>query len=205
MNIMRMLLPFALLAATACSTAFALPPDPPNTASAVFAGGCFWCIEADFEKLDGVLTVVSGYAGGPEKNPSYKQVSAGSTGHTEVVRVVYDPKKVTYLKLVDFFFRHIDPTTKNSSFCDFDTQYRTAIFYGSAAEKSIADQAKKDIDASKQLPAPVVTEITQAGEFWPAEDYHQDYYKKSPGSYASYRAGCRRDARVQELWGQSAR
>ena len=204
MSIMRALLPLALLVGTACSSAYALPPDPPGTAAAVFAGGCFWCIESDFEKLDGVVSVVSGYAGGPEQNPTYKQVSAGTTGHAEVVRVVYDPKKVSYEKLVDYFFKHIDPTTKDSSFCDHGKQYRTAIFYGNDAEKKVAEKAKADIDASKKLPAPIVTEVTKAAAFWPAEDYHQDYYKKSPSSYAAYRQGCGRDARVKELWGTSA-
>lgn len=198
---MRALIPFALLVSTACSTAYALPPDPPGTANAVFAGGCFWCIESDFEKVDGVLSVVSGYAGGTEKNPTYKQVSAGATSHAEVVRVVYDPKKVTYEKLVDYFFKHIDPTQKNAQFCDFGKQYRSGIFYATDVEKHVAEKAKADVDASKKLLSPVVTEITKATEFWPAEDYHQDYYKKSPSSYASYRAGCRRDERVKELWG----
>lgn len=200
----RALPSLALLVATACSTAFALPPDPAGSKSAVFAGGCFWCIESDFEKLEGVLSVVSGYTGGAEKNPSYKQVSAGATGHAEAVRVVYDPQKVSYDKLVDYFFKHVDPTTKNSSFCDFGKQYRTAIFFADDSEQKVAEKARADIDASKKLPAPVVTEVTKAAEFWPAEDYHQDYARKSPSTYASYRAGCRRDERVKELWGQSA-
>ncbi len=198
---MRPLLPLALLATLACSTTYALPPDPPGTANAVFAGGCFWCIEKDFEKLDGVLSVVSGYAGGPEKNPTYKQVSAGSTGHAEVVRVVYDPKKISYDKLVDHFFKHIDPTQVDGQFCDWGKQYRSAVYYANDAEKTVAEKAKADIVTTKKWK--VVTEVTKASEFWPAEDYHQDYYKKSPTSYGSYRMGCGRDARVKELWGTS--
>lgn len=201
---MRPLTALSLLVITACPSASAVPPDPPGTASAVFAGGCFWCIEADFEKLAGVLSVVAGYAGGPEKSPTYQQVSAGATGHAEVVRVVYDAKKVSYEKLLDYFFKHIDPTTKDSSFCDFGKQYRTGIYFANDSEKRLADKAKADLDASKKLPAPVVTEVTKAAEFWPAEDYHQDYYKKSAASYSRYRAGCRRDQRVRELWGDGA-
>lgn len=198
---MRPLIPLALLATLACSSTYALPPDPPGTANAVFAGGCFWCIESDFEKLDGVLSVVSGYAGGPEKNPTYKQVSAGKTGHAEVVRVVYDPKKVSYEKLVDYFFKHIDPTQVDGQFCDWGKQYRSAVYYANDAEKAVAEKAKSEIATTKKWK--VVTEVTKASEFWPAEDYHQDYYKKSPMSYGAYRQGCGRDARVKELWGSA--
>lgn len=158
-------------------------------------------MESDFEKLDGVLSVVSGYAGGPEKNPTYKQVSAHATGHAEVVRVVYDPKKVSYEKLVEYFFQHIDPTQVDGQFCDWGKQYRSAVYYATDAEKTVADKAKANIEASKKWK--VATEVTKAAEFWPAEDYHQDYYKKSPMSYGAYRTGCGRDARVKELWGTS--
>jgi peptide-methionine (S)-S-oxide reductase len=191
---------FALLL-TSCAARAAEPlAPPPGSKTAVFAGGCFWCMEADFEKKAGVLSAVSGYAGGPEKNPTYHQVGYGKTGHAEVVKVTYDPKKVTYAELVAYFFRHIDPTQKDGQFCDWGKQYRTVVFYADDAEKQIA-QAAKDA-AAKELNATIVTEVTKLDAFWPAEDYHQDYAKKDPGHYQSYRTGCGRDARVHQLWGR---
>lgn len=195
----------AVFGALACLDVRAASVEPlrPGQAEAVFAGGCFWCMEADFEKLDGVLAATSGYAGGVEKNPTYEQVSAGKTGHAESVRVIYDPKKVSYERLVDWFFQHVDPTQKDGQFCDRGKQYRTVIFYNNEAERKVADAAIASFKSSGKIKAPIVTEVVHAAEFWPAEGYHQDYYKKNPGVYQRYRMGCGRDARVQELWGST--
>jgi peptide-methionine (S)-S-oxide reductase len=194
----------ALVLVLGCPSAMAADAVvPTGFASAVFAGGCFWCIESDFEKLadQGVLTVTSGYSGGTEKNPTYQQVSAHKTSHAEVVKVVYDPKKISYEKLVHYFLRHIDPTQKDGQFCDWGKQYRSAIYYADDAEKKIAEAqvalAQKDL----KVKGAIVTEIAKASEFWPAENYHQDYAKKEPAAYARYRSGCGRDARVAEVWG----
>ncbi len=178
-------------------------PRPDGAATAVFAGGCFWCIEADFEKLPGVFDAESGYAGGTLKNPTYEQVSSGGTGHTEVVRVYYDPRKVSYPQLVDYFWRHIDPTVKDRQFCDGGSQYRSAILYQNDAEKSVAQASKAALEKSKRF-ANVHTEIIPVGTFYSAEEYHQDYYKKNPVRYKYYRTSCGRDARVKELWGKDA-
>jgi peptide-methionine (S)-S-oxide reductase len=171
-------------------------------ASAVFAGGCFWCVEADFDKVPGVVETISGFAGGTLDNPSYKQVTAGGTGHYEAVKVTYDPSRVSYRQLVDYFYRHVDPTDAGGQFCDRGESYRTAIFTGSVEEKAEALAATRKIEDSGVLDAPVVTVLAEAGEFWPAEDYHQNYYKKSPIKYRYYRSACGRDARVQEIWGK---
>lgn len=173
---------------------------PAKTAQAIFAGGCFWCVEADFEKLPGVLAAESGYTGGKEKNPSYEQVSGHATGHTEAVRLSYDPAKLSYAQLLEYFWRHIDPTVKDQQFCDHGPQYRSGIFPLDAEQKHLAEASKAALIASRKL-SRVETEITPAGSFWPAEDYHQDYYKKNPVRYQYYRFGCRRDARLKEIWG----
>ena len=169
-------------------------------ATAVFAGGCFWCLEADFDKLPGVLATESGYTAGKTPNPSYQQVSAGGTGHTEAVRVRYDPAKVSYQQLVDYFWRHIDPTVKDRQFCDVGTQYRSGIYWQNEAERRIAE-ASRDALLKRGKLKQVFTEIAAASVFYPAEEYHQDYYTKNPIRYAYYRNGCGRDARVQEIWG----
>ncbi|MFA7238682.1 MAG: peptide-methionine (S)-S-oxide reductase MsrA [Sulfuricellaceae bacterium] len=171
-----------------------------ETATAIFAGGCFWCIEADFEKLDGVIDVESGYIGGSTANPTYQQVSAGGTGHAEAVRVRYDPRRVGYEKLLDYFWRHIDPTVKDRQFCDIGSQYRSAIFYQNDAEKKLAQDSLRALEKSGKF-AHIYTEIVAAATFYPAEDYHQDYYKKNPVRYQFYRTSCGRDARVKSLWG----
>jgi len=191
---------FAFGASAACASEAAVAKnDPPGTEVAIVAGGCFWCIESDLEKLEGVVSVTSGYTGGPEVGPTYEQVSDHKTGHTEAVRVVFDPKKVSYEKVIDFFFRHIDPTQANGQFCDHGPQYRSGVFFLDATQKAAAEKVKAAIAPS--LRARVVTEITAAGPFWIAEAYHQDFYKKSPERYQSYRRGCGRDARVQQLFG----
>jgi peptide-methionine (S)-S-oxide reductase len=170
------------------------------TATAIFAGGCFWCVEADFEKLPGVLGAESGYTAGRIANPTYEQVSAGGTGHTEAVRVSYDPAKVGYRQLVDYFWRHIDPTVKDRQFCDVGTQYRTGIYWQNEAERKIAEASRDALLKEGKLPQ-IHTEIIAASAFYPAEEYHQDYYKKNPIRYAYYRRSCGRDARVREIWG----
>ena len=167
---------------------------------AVFAGGCFWCMEPPFEKLKGVKDAISGYSGGKEKNPSYEDVAYGRTGHAESVMVLYDPAVISYEKLVDVFFRNIDPTQKNGQFVDTGTQYRTAIFYKTSREKSIAEKKVAEINKSARFSKPVVTEITRAGSFYRAEEYHQDFYKKQPGHYKRYRNGSGRDGFINKYW-----
>jgi peptide-methionine (S)-S-oxide reductase len=202
---MKLWLVSLLSGAALCGTAMAADSAvrPADAATAVFAGGCFWCIEADFEKLPGVYDAESGYAGGTHKNPTYEQVSAGGTGHTEVVRVYYDPKKVSYQKLVDYFWRHIDPTVKDRQFCDGGNQYRSAILYQNDAEKTVAEASKAALEKSGRF-AKIFTEIIPVGTFYSAEEYHQDYYKKNPIRYKYYRTACGRDARVKEVWGKDA-
>ena len=172
---------------------------PAATAKATFAGGCFWCMEPPFDKLDGVISTTSGYAGGTKKNPTYEEVSAGKTGHAEVVQITYDPKKITYEKLLEVFWRNVDPLTPNRQFCDVGSQYRTAIFYHDETQKRLAEESKKAL--SKRFKEPIVTEIVAASEFYPAEDYHQDYYIKNPLRYKYYRYSCGRDQRLEALWG----
>ncbi len=170
-------------------------------AKATFAGGCFWCMEGPFDKLDGVVSTTSGYTGGTKKNPSYEQVSSGGTGHTEAVQIVYDPAKISYEKLLEVFWKNIDPVAQNRQFCDVGTQYRSGIFVQDAAQKRLAEASKAEIQ--KRFKQPVATQVVQATAFYPAEDYHQDYYKKNPVRYKFYRSGCGRDARLEELWGKS--
>ncbi len=172
------------------------------TRKAIFAGGCFWCMEPPFEKLAGVSSVVSGYIGGGVRNPTYEQVSAGRTGHTEAVEITYDPAKVSYAQLLDIFWHNIDPLTANAQFCDQGSQYRSEIFPANAEERAAAEASKAKVAA--KLKRSVVTEITDASTFYAAEDYHQDYYKKNPIRYKYYRSACGRDARLKELWGDAA-
>lgn len=174
---------------------------PPAVADAVFAGGCFWCVEKDFDQVDGVLETISGYTGGNVDNPTYKQVVTETTGHYEAVRVVYDPSVVTYDELVEYFWRTVDPTDPRGQFCDKGDSYRTAIFARTAQERETAENSKAALEASGVLPDPVVTPVLDRSTFWPAEGYHQDYYKKNPLRYRLYRTSCGRDARVKELWG----
>ena len=181
----------------------AKPAAGTGHAKAIFAGGCFWCMEQPYDVLDGVVSTTSGYIGGQKKNPTYEEVSSGRTGHTEAVEVVYDPKKVSYEKLLDVFWRNIDPTVKNEQFCDRGTQYRSGIFYINDEQKKLAEASKAVLDKSKPFKAPIVTEITRAAEFYPAVDYHQDFYIKNPVRYKFYRNGCGRDARLQQLWGSA--
>ncbi len=176
------------------------PPD--GMAQAVFAGGCFWCMEKPFERIDGVISVESGYTGGIEKKPAYKSVARGETGHFEAIRVVFSPEKVTYAELLNIFWTNIDPTQSNGQFCDKGDQYRSAIFVANADEQKAARASKSSI--ADRLGRSVVTPILPASTFWLAEEYHQDFYKKNPTRYKSYRAGCGRDHRLQQLWGEAA-
>lgn len=168
--------------------------------TAIFAGGCFWCTEADFEKLPGVIEAVSGYTGGKEPDPDYAQVSAGNTGHTEAVRVVYDPAQVTYPQLVEYFWRTIDPTARNRQFCDVGSQYRSGIYWRTERERKVAEDSRDMLLRSGKV-SRVLTEILPATAFYPAEEYHQDYYKKNPLRYMYYRRGCGRDAQLERIWG----
>lgn len=174
--------------------------QPPVQAVATFGGGCFWCVEAVFDGVPGVLKTVSGYTGGRTVNPTYDEVSGGGTGHVEVVRVVYDPRRVSYQKLLDLFWRNIDPLTPGAQFCDVGTQYRSAIFYHDAEQKRLADASKAALDKSRRFPTPVVTEIVAAPAFYPAEEYHQNYHEKNPIRYRYYRYNCGRDRRLAEVW-----
>jgi len=175
-----------------------------TVAVATFAGGCFWCMEPPFDKLDGVISTTSGYIGGTVPNPTYEQVSAGRTGHAEAVQVAYDPSRVTYEKLLDVFWHNVDPTVRDRQFCDFGSQYRTGIFVHNAEQRRLAEASKAALERNKPFKGSIVTEIVDAGTFYPAEEYHQDYYQKNPVRYRYYRAGCGRDARLKELWGDRA-
>lgn len=173
---------------------------PAATAVATFGGGCFWCVEEAFDKVPGVISTTSGFMGGHLKNPTYPQVSAGNTGHNEVVQVVYDPSKVTYAQLLDAFWRNIDPTQANGQFCDHGSQYRSEIFVHDEAQRKAAEASKAALQKNKPFAGDVRTLITRAGEFYAAEDYHQDYYKKNPIRYNYYKTACGRQARLQEVW-----
>ena len=172
-------------------------------AKAYFAGGCFWCMEEAFEKVDGVIAAVSGYMGGTAQNPSYEEESSGRTGHAESIEVLYDPSKVTYNQLLEAFWRNVDPITPSAQFCDHGTQYRAAIFYQNDQEKRFAEESKQAIEQSKRFTQPIVTQIVMASQFYTAEEYHQDFYKKNPIRYKFYKYNCGRAQRLDELWGKS--
>lgn len=171
------------------------------TAIATFAGGCFWCMEPPYDKLEGVISTTAGYIGGHKENPTYKDVSAGGTGHAEAIQVIYDPTKVSYTRLLEVFWLNVDPTTPDRQFCDRGSQYRTGIFYYDEEQKALANTSKMSLARTKFFSVPVVTEVVVAGKFYPAEDYHQDYYLKNPFRYKFYRFNCGRDRRLMELWG----
>lgn len=171
------------------------------TARATFAGGCFWCVEEVFQEADGVISATSGYTGGKEANPTYEQVSDGGTGHAEAVEVIYDPSKVSYERLLQLFWHNVDPLTPDRQFCDGGHQYRSAIFYHDETQRQLAESSKRAIEASKRFDTPIVTEIVPAGPFYPAEEYHQDYYSENPLRYKFYKFNCGRAQRLKELWG----
>ena len=170
-------------------------------AKATLAGGCFWCMEPPFDKLDGVISTTVGYTGGHKENPTYEEVSSGTTGHAEAIQIVYDPRKISYDEVLDVFWRNIDPADEGGQFCDRGRQYRTAIYYHDDEQKRLAEQSKQALVESKQFEE-IATEITAASAFYPAEEYHQDYYEKNPIRYKFYRYGCGRDRRLKELWGE---
>ena len=192
----------AILAASTSSKVLAASDD--GLATATFAGGCFWCVESDFDAVPGVVETVSGYTGGTASDPTYKQVTAGGTGHREAVQIRYDPMRVSYERLLYVFWRSVDPTDGGGQFCDRGESYQTAIFAGNEEERRIAEASKDALEQSMVLDAPVVTPIVPGGEFYPAEDYHQDYYTKNPVRYRFYRFSCERDSRVQQVWGRQA-
>ena len=192
-----------LLAASLPANA-ATPPDSAHRLEkATFAGGCFWSLQRDMEPIPGVVSVVSGYTGGTKVNPTYEEVSAGDTGHAEAVEVLFDPAKITYRQLLDHFWHNVDPTTDDRQFCDRGPEYRSEIFYHSEEQRISAEESKREIERTKTFREPVVTQIVAAGPFYRAEEYHQDYPKKNPFRYHAYRTGCRRDARLRELWGKT--
>lgn len=174
-----------------------------QTEVATFAGGCFWCMVPPFKNLDGVVSVTSGYTGGHVENPTYQEVSAGTTGHAESMEIVYDPHKISYQKLLDVFWHNIDPTTVDAQFCDHGNQYRSEIFYHTELQRGLAEKSKAALDQTKPFKSPIVTKISAASKFYPAEEYHQDFYTKSPIRYKFYRHTCGRDQRLEEIWGKS--
>jgi peptide-methionine (S)-S-oxide reductase len=182
--------------------AFAAPAQAQTTAKATFAGGCFWCVEADFDKVPGVMSTTSGYIGGSTANPSYEQVSANTTGHAEAVEIVFDPAKVSDAALVEYFWRTIDPSTRDRQFCDAGSPYRTAIFTHDAQQAAVVQQSLKALEKTKPFKEPIVTAVQPATTFYPAEEYHQNFYRKNPVRYAYYRNSCGRDGALKRLWGQ---
>ena len=175
-----------------------------DEARAIFAGGCFWCVEAAFDEVEGVTGTTSGYVGGSVENPTYEQVSSGRTGHAEAVLVTWDPRRTSYERLLEVFWRNVDPLTPGRQFCDVGEQYRSAIFWLDEQQHRSAIDSKESLERSGRLPGPIVTSILPAARFWPAEEYHQDYHRKNPARYRYYRWSCGRDARLREVWGEGA-
>jgi peptide-methionine (S)-S-oxide reductase len=180
------------------------PPPAPGLAAATFAGGCFWCMEPPFDKTEGVVSTTSGYTGGSKAGATYEEVSAGGTGHKEAVRVVYDPQKVSYAKLLDVFWRNVDPVDARGQFCDKGDQYKAAIFVADDEQRRLAEESKAALERSGRFRQPITVTIQPTGPFWAAEDYHQDYYLKNPAKYKLYRWNCGRDARLEAVWGTPA-
>ena len=200
-RISLLLLVLALGIAQQASAQTAKPQPKASVAVATFAGGCFWCMEEVYEKVPGVVSAVSGFMGGHTKNPTYQQVTSGNTGHAEVVQIEYDPAQVSYAKLVEAFWRNVDPTQRDGQFCDIGSHYRSAIFYHDDEQKRVAEASRAALEKSKPFKAPIVTQIVRASEFTRAEEYHQDFHKKNPVRYKVYKTGCGREARLQALWG----
>jgi peptide-methionine (S)-S-oxide reductase len=192
----------AFVAAEATAQQDSTPMPKDAHALATFAGGCFWCMEPPYDKLDGVLATTSGYTGGDQADPTYQEVSAGGTGHAEAVQITYDPAKVSYQKLLEVFWRNVDPLDAGGQFCDRGDQYRTAIFVHDETQRQLAEDSKQALVDSGRFEQPIVTEVVAAGPFYPAEEYHQDYYEKNPLRYKFYRWNCGRDQRLAELWGE---
>lgn len=199
---MRAVLAAVLLSALGATATGAEPGmGTHQPAKATFAGGCFWCMEEAFQDVEGVILATSGYTGGQKVGPTYEEVSAGGTGHAESVEILYDPAKISYGKLLEVFWRNIDPTTPDRQFCDHGSQYRSAIFYHDDEQKRLAEESKKKVEATKSFREPVVTQIVPASAFYAAEDYHQDFYKKNPIRYKFYKHNCGRAQRLAQLWG----
>jgi len=201
MKIFRFLYPGLLIVLAFNTSQAEQAADTSGYATATFAGGCFWCMEHPFDKLDGVISTTPGYTGGSKPDPTYKEVSRGNTGHAESVQIVYDPRRINYQQLLDVYWHNIDPTMANGQFCDWGNQYRSEIFYHTEEQRRLAEESKAALEEHKPFAGPVVTRISKAGKFYPAEDYHQDYYLKNPLRYKFYRYGCGRDKRLEELWG----
>ena len=201
LRLLRAAVALAIMGAASAVLAQGAAPEA-GRKTAIFAGGCFWCMEHPFDEIDGVISVTSGYTGGTKANPTYEEVSSGTTGHAESVQVVYDPAKVSYQKLVDVFWHNIDPLAVNAQFCDHGTQYRSAIFYQDDEQKRIAEASKEALAKSGRFDKPIVTQIVAATTFWPAEGYHQRYYRTHPVQYKFYRYNCGRDQRLEQLWGK---
>ncbi|HRW60793.1 MAG TPA: peptide-methionine (S)-S-oxide reductase MsrA [Defluviicoccus sp.] len=192
-----------ILAGTGFGSAADAPAPAAQSARAVFAGGCFWCMEPPFDAVPGVIATVSGYTGGMRENPSYEQVSEGGTGHFEAIEVTYDPARVSYAQLLDVFWRNVDPLDDGGQFCDRGSQYGTAIFYANEDEKAAALKSREAVAEKLVIKGPIVTPLLPAKEFYPAEEYHQDYYQKNPLRYKYYRYACERDQRLKEVWGEA--
>ena len=203
MSKFALLMKSAIIALTAFSLASAENPDPKEQKKAIatFAGGCFWCMEPPFDKIEGVFSTRVGYTGGKTENPTYKAVSAGITGHTEAIEIQYNPEKTNYEHLLEVFWKNIDPLAVDRQFCDKGSQYRSEIFYHSEEQKQLAEKSKKQLEDTRFKGQSIATKITRAEKFYAAEEYHQDYYKKNPIRYKFYRRGCGRDRRLKELWG----
>lgn len=201
--LLGLLLTTVLLAAVPVAADNAVKgPGDRQLEKATFAGGCFWCMEEAFEAVEGVVSVTSGYTGGHKVNPDYEEVSAGGTGHAEAVEILYDPERVIYAKLLEVFWRNIDPTTPDRQFCDRGNQYRSAIFYQNETQKRLAEESKQAVEKSKPFKESIVTQIVPASAFYGAEDYHQSFYKKNPIRYKFYKYNCGRAQRLEELWGK---
>jgi peptide-methionine (S)-S-oxide reductase len=199
-----MKLPLILLLSLFITPVFAAnqagSPLPMQAETAIFAGGCFWCMEPPFDKLNGVISTTSGYTAGHKKNPTYSEVSAGGSGHTEAIQITFNPEKISYTELLEVFWKNIDPVAVNRQFCDSGTQYRSGIYYVNKAQEMAAKQSLQQLEKSRSFTGAIATEIVAASTFYPAEDYHQDYYLKNPVRYKFYRYRCGRDQRLQELW-----
>ena len=193
-----------LLFVILCVVSYSALAEKTSLATATFAGGCFWCMEHDFDKVKGVSETVSGYIGGHKVNPTYKEVTTGKTGHTEAVRILYNPDQVSYGQLLHIYWRSIDPTTDEGQFCDLGSQYRPEIFYHNEEQRELAERSKQELEADKPFPHAVKVRITQADTFYPAEEYHQNFHEKNPFRYKFYRRGCGRDKRLEALWGKKA-
>lgn len=195
-----MKLPLILFLSLFITPVFATNQVVQQQQTAIFAGGCFWCMEPPFDKLNGVISTTSGYTSGHKKNPTYREVTAGDTGHTEAIKIIFNPEKISYAKLLEVFWKNIDPVAVNRQFCDSGTQYRSGIYYLNSSQEKAAKQSLQRLKKTKPFEGDIATEIVAASTFYPAEDYHQDYYLKNPVRYKYYRYRCGRDLRLQELW-----